>query len=302
MENLHLLLAIALVLYILSCNKKEGFAALTDAQKKFLKSFTKDEYYTRGEIFNNNKNLDIADAMMTLLIPLNTMINDTTTKDPLINQTKLELTNRGINIVQLRDNIVDCIIQILEAPVMNENPNGFISVIIGPAFSSKLNSIFLDLNKIDIAALSKSTGLSKDQFCRNLPSIFGVAYDKEDSSRKAQELMFMNQILSAYSNLIMMVYLFIMKNMDSISLYCGEDKTQQYKEFKKLFETVRTAMITKEDIDSKCPKPVPEKVCASYISEASTCNTDLASVKKHRTILIALVVILIIAVVVLAMK
>jgi hypothetical protein len=112
----------------------------------------------------------------------------------------------------------------------------------------------------------------------------------------------MNQILSAYSNLIMMVYTFIMKNMDSISLYCGQDKTQQYKEFKKLFETVRTAMITKEDLDARCPKPIPEKVCASYITEASTCNTDLASVKKHRTILIVLVVILIIAVAFLAMK
>ena len=155
---------------------------------------------------------------------------------------------------------------------------------------------------MDIASLSKAAGMDKDQFCGNLPYIFSVAYDKEDSSRKTKNVMFMNQVLSAYSNLIMMVYLFIMKNMDSISLYCGEDKTQQYKEFKKLFETVRTAIITKEDIDSKCPKPIPEKICASYITEASTCNINLASIKTQRTALVVVVIILIIAVIFLAMK
>ena len=223
-------------------------------------------------------------------------------KDPVINQTKIELAKQGINIVELRDNIVDCFIQLLEAPDKDENTNGFIAVVVSSSFSTKLNSILLELNKIDIASLSKATGMDKDEFCGSLPSIFRVPNNKEDSSRRTEESMLTNQVLSAYKNLIMMVYLFIMKNMDSISLYCGEDKTQQYKEFKKLFETVRTAVITKEDIDSKCPKPIPEKICASYITEASTCNINLASIKTQRTALVVVVIILIIAVIFLAMK
>ena len=302
MNNLHLLLIIVLICYILSCNKKEGFVALTEAQKTFLKTFKKDEFYKYREIFNNNENLGAADAMIQLLVPLNIMINDEPNKDPVINQTKIELAKQGINIVALRDNIVDCIIQLLEAPSANENTNGFIAVVVSSSFSTKLNSIFLELNKMDIASLSKAAGMNKDEFCGNLPYIFRPSYDKESSDRQTKELMFMNQVLSAYSNLIMMVYLFIMKNMDSISLYCGEDKTQQYKEFKKLFETVRTAIITKEDIDSKCPKPIPEKICASYITEASTCNINLASIKTQRTALVVVVIILIIALIFLAMK
>lgn len=302
MNNLHLLLIIVLICYILRSNKKEGFAALTETQKTFLKTFQKDEFYKRGEIFNNNENFGAAaDAMIQVLLPLNTMINDKSSKDPTINQTKIELTKQGINIVELRDNIVDCVIQLLEVPSINENTNGFIAVVVGSSFSTKLNSVFLELNKIDIASLSKAAGMNKDDFCGNLPSIFEVSYNRDSSDSQTKELMFMNQILSAYSNLIMMVYLFIMKNMDSISLYCGEDKTQHYKEFKKLFETVRTAMITKEDLDSKCPKPIPEKICASYITEASTCNINLASIKTQRTGLILVVIILIIAVIFLAM-
>jgi hypothetical protein len=308
MNNLHLLLGIALVLYILSCNKKEGFAALVESQRNYVRTFVGDTNRNEGEPEKilGADNLSKVRLFLNILTPLNIMINASATgrdANPDAVNTRIELTNRGIDVTKLRDNIADCIIQIIEqVPDNTQDANALVAVIISPSFSSKLNSIFLELNKIDIASLSKSQGMSKDQFCNNLPFIFSVGYDKEDSSRKTQEVMFMNQILSAYSNLIMMVYLFIMKNMDSISLYCGEDKTQQYKEFKKLFETVRTAMITKEDLDSKCPKPVPEKICASYISEASTCNINLASIKTHRTVLIALVVILIIAVVVLAMK
>lgn len=299
MENLHLLLAIALVLYLLNRNKKEGFAALTQVQKDFLKKST--EFYTRGQIFNNNANLDLVAPLFDLLRQLNVMINDEPRPDrKQVNKIKTELTKQGINIVELRDNIVECIIQLLEAPSLNEDPNSVIAVIISPAFSTKLNSVFLELNKIDIAALSKAADLSKDEFCQNLPSIFRVSGDKESSDRQTKELMFMNQILAAYSNLIMMFYLFIMKNMDSISLYCGEDKTQQYKEFKKMFETIRTAMITKEDLDAKCPKP--EQLCGSYITEASTCNTNLSSVKTHRTVLILLVIILLVTTIFFAMK
>ena len=166
MNNLHLLLIIVLICYILSCNKKEGFAALTEAQKTFLKTFKKDEFYKYREIFNNNENLGAAGAMIQLLLPLNIMINDEPNKD--INQTKIELAKQGINIVELRDNIVDCIIQLLEAPSANENTNGFIAVVVSSSFSTKLNSIFLELNKMDIASLSKAAGTTAPDLAQAL--------------------------------------------------------------------------------------------------------------------------------------
>jgi hypothetical protein len=317
MENLHLLLIIVLLGYILSNNKKEGFAALSEAQKNYVRTFAGDARMNSREpreILGQNNFNKVSD-FISILTPLNVMISANPTgrdANPDVVNTRTELTNRGIDITKLRDNIADCIIQIIEqVPDNAEDPSAFIAVIVSPSFSSKLNSIFLDLNKIDIAALSKASGMNKDQFCQNIPFMFNVAQNKEQGDRRLKEAQLMNQILSAYKNLIMMVYLFIMKNLDSISLYCGGDNTQHYKEFKKLFETVRTAMITKEDLEAQCPKPdlnklcpkpEPEKICASYIKEASTCNMDLASAKKQRTTLIVLVVILIIAVIFLAMK
>jgi hypothetical protein len=315
MESLHLLLIIFLIGYIISHTKKEGFAALTEAQKKYIRTFTGDTRRNSREpreILGQN-NLNKVSYFINILTPLNIMISAKPSADPDLNQvvnTRTELTNRGIDITKLRDNIADCIIQIIEqVPDNTEDTNAFTAVIVSPSFSSKLNSIFLDLNKIDIAALSKATGMDKKQFCQQVPFMFNVAQNKEQGDRNLKEAQLMNQILSAYKNLIMMIYLFIMKNLDSISLYCGEDNTQHYKEFKKLFETVRTAMITKEDLDAQCPKsnlnklcPEPEKICASYIKEASTCNMDLSSAKKQRTTLIVLVIILIIAVIFLAIK
>jgi hypothetical protein len=292
MENLHLLLAIALVLYFITRNKKEGFAVLTESQKTSIKNFdrSKDDIGTiLGNTFRIEKETR---TMLDLISTLNIIINPDKYEIPgrdkqMAGNMNVELIKQGINLTQLRDNLADCTIQIIEA---ENNPDSLIQVIISPSFSTKLNGVFLELNKIDIAALSKGMGMNKQQFCDNIPGMLRVTKSKEESDSLVKQINFMNQVLQAYKNLIMMFYLFINKNLNNISLYCGEENTKHYKEFKNMLETIRTAMITKEDLDSNCPKA--EKVCASYITESLTCNTNLSSIKNQRTGLIILVIIL----------
>ncbi len=287
MEKLHLLLAIALILYFITTNKKEGFVVLTEAQKTSIKNFNRDSNIY--DIVGDNRNVELIRGMTKLISNLNSIINPDKSgpnKDMARNM-NVELIKQGINLIQLRDNLADCTIQILEA---ENNQDSLIQVIISPSFSTKLNGVFLELNKIDIASLSLGMGISKRRFCDNMPGFIRVTRDKEESDRLVKEMIFMNQVLQAYKNLIMMFYLFINKNLNSISLYCGEENTKHYKEFKQMLETIRTAMITKEDLDSNCPKA--EIVCASYITESLTCNTNLSSIKNQRTGLIILVIIL----------
>jgi hypothetical protein len=294
MEKLHLLLAIALILYFITINKKEGFAVLTESQKTSIKNFNKNDGPRIDEIVGDNRNVNLVREMFELISGLNIIINPEKSgpnKDYARNM-NVELIKQGINLTQLRDNLADCTIQILEA---ENNPDALIQVIISPSFSSKLNGVFLELNKIDIASLSKGMGMDKQKFCDNVERLpasgfIRVTKSKEESDSLVKQMNFMNQVLQAYKNLIMMFYLFINKNLNNISLYCGEENTKHYKEFKNMLETIRTAMITKEDLDSNCPKA--EKVCASYITESLTCNTNLSSIKNQRTGLIILVIIL----------
>jgi hypothetical protein len=287
MDNLQLLLVIALLVYFSPylLGGKEGFATLKKEQKDAIVNFSLSGPNQLNKFINVSSEKEAFTKPMLLLVGMLNGILTPTTKDSeeleKNSKVKEELNKQGINIVSLKDNLVNCIVQIYESP---DGEFDVYKVILDPTFSSKLNSVFIELNKIDIAILSSSF-MTKDQFCKNS--------DKDESSKLANHYNYINQILTAYSSLIIMIYTFIMKNIDNIDKYCGDNGgTQHYKEFKKMFETVRTAFITKEDLDKKCPKAEPEKLCASYISEASKCNTNTSSLKTQRTILIVVIVIL----------
>ena len=291
MDNLQLILVAALVYYFLLREDKEGFVALTQAEKEQIRNFSGEGslkqsdnslWFKLGTNENREKAV-IALPMLELLKFLNVIIDTSPIPDrERVEKMKNELAKQGVNIIKLRDTVSDCIIELIEA-----DNKSLTDVIISSSFSNKINSVFLELNKIDIIVLS-GIFVPKDEFCKQLSS------SKEHTEKMTKVMDGFNQILSAYSNLIMVFYMFIVKNMNSVITYCGEENTTHLKEFKKMFETIRLAVITKEDLDNKCPRPVPEQVCASYISEASTCNTNLSSLKGQRTMLIVLVVLLLI--------
>lgn len=295
MDNLQLILVAALVYYFLLREDKEGFITLTQSQRDIVKNYSlgpqpADQLQTLNIPNDTNK---LIQPMLILIGLLNGIISPDPkapgNQDPKqieqISKLKEELKKQGIDIFSLRDKLTECVIALIES---EPNLESYAKVITSTTFSSNLNSIFLELNKIDIAVLS-SIFMTKDEFCKKV----GATKEQQDEKFK-NGMLFINQILAAYSNLIMVFYMFIVKNMNNVITYCGEENTTHLKEFKKMFETIRLAVITKEDIDNKCPRPVPEQVCASYISEASTCNTNLSSLKGQRTILIVLVVLLLI--------
>jgi hypothetical protein len=295
MNNLYSIL-ILLVIYYFFINNKESFE-ITSLERDLITNYKnffdtqKIEQTKIGSTYSSKR--VFLDPLFSLLGLINTVISPNESEKDTYNKVKEGLKNQNVNIDKLKSDLVDCIIQILDSPSFDDSNNAT-KVLVDPTFSSKMNNIFLELNKIDIALLS-STVIGKTQFCNAFSDTAFRVYKKEDSEKRAKMLSSFNKILTAYSNLIMMFYLFILKNIDNISNYCGQERTQTYKEFKKMFETIKLAVITKDDLDKKCPKANPAEICASYIKEASTCNTSTSSLKSQRTILIILVVILLTA-------
>jgi hypothetical protein len=296
-KQICMILAVILLLVVLFMSgKKERFVSLTDEQKQAIKLVREDDEESRDKLYQlvaSNPNFQLIRGILDIISTLNLLLNNQSDE---VKKIRTSIENQGVNIESLKNNLADCVILILETS--NEK---IVDVIISSQFSSKLNNVFFELNKLNIAVVSSSI-IPKDDFCRSFNGLAIPAFSSETQERTNQQLNLFNKILSAYTNLISVLYFFIIKNMNSINEYCGDEYygSKQYKEFTKMFETIREAMITKEVLEKKCPTVKPEEVCSSFISQVSTCNQNLTSIKKEKTTYIYLIVILLIAVAYLA--